>query len=644
MPAPGRPVAIDTDPGVDDALALMLALRSPELRVELITTVAGNVPVTTATANVLRLLALLAPARWPPVAQGAARPLRYPLHTALDVHGPDGLGGITALRQDDGQPRYPLPSQPRPSRQAVSRLVELVARYRGELTLIALGPLTNIARAIQRAPDTMRTLGQLVIMGGAIGVPGNVTPAAEFNVFVDPHAAEVVLGAGIPTLLVPLDVTRQVRLTHAFLERAGRGSRLAQAVRDLTRALLRREPEGLPLHDPLAVAVALDPSLVCTQVLPLGVETRGQLTRGMTIADRRTPPRRETALPQIRVALDVDAERALALFAARVLRPSRRPPPAAAARVTVVGSANLDYTVVAPHLPAAGETVLGRKGQMAYGGKGANQAVAAKRAGAEVVLVAKLGQDPAGQDYVRYLRHSGLNTAGLRQDPARPTGMALITVDRHGQNQIAVAPGANAALAPTDLEELRPLLTSGRVLLVQLETPLPTVTAALRVAKEAGMYTLLNPAPARRLPAALAPLVDLLVPNRGEAATLCGLATETLQQAAQAALALRRAGFATVVITLGADGLVYTEGDGVFWLPALPVPVRDTTAAGDTFVGYLAWGLAAGWPLRDALPLANAAAALAVTRVGAQPAIPWRDEAERLRWRHAAAQRPQRLQ
>ena len=147
-----RPVVIDTDPGIDDALALMLALRSPELRVELITTVAGNVPVPIATANARRVLALLAPPVWPAVAQGLGRPLRRPLYTATAFHSHDGLGGVTHLRHPDGSPCYPVPEQPAVHRQAVQRLLQVVQRYGRDLTVIALGPLTNIARAIHLAP------------------------------------------------------------------------------------------------------------------------------------------------------------------------------------------------------------------------------------------------------------------------------------------------------------------------------------------------------------------------------------------------------------------------------------------------------------------------------------------------------------
>jgi len=320
-PPTPRPVALDTDPGIDDALALMLALRSPELRVELITTVAGNVPVQVATANARRVLAMLAPSAWPVVAQGAGYPLRRPPHTATAFHGDDGLGGVTALHHADGSPYYPLPEQPAARRQAVQRLLQLVQHHGRDLTLIALGPLTNVARAIQLSPTTMQQLGRLVIMGGAIGVPGNVSPVAEFNIFVDPHAADVVLRAHLPITLVPLDVTRQVRLTRDFLQHAsqGAGTGLVQVTHHLTQQWLHSQAEGMAMHDPLAVAVAIDPSLVTLTSLPVCVETRGPHTIGMTVADRRSPAYWSHDMPRLEVALEVDAPRVLELFAARVL-------------------------------------------------------------------------------------------------------------------------------------------------------------------------------------------------------------------------------------------------------------------------------------------------------------------------------------
>jgi ribokinase len=636
MTALPRPVAIDTDPGVDDALALMLALRSPELRVEIITTVAGNVPVETATANARRLLALIAPPACPPLAQGASRPLRRPLHTATYVHGNDGLGGLTSLYRRDGTPCYPLPNTLTVSRQAPRRLLQLVQTYRQDLTIIALGPLTNIARAIQLAPATMQQLGRLVIMGGAIGVPGNVTPTAEFNIFVDPHAAAIVFASGLPITLVPLDVTRQVRLTRTFLRQTvhGRGTKLAQAIQQMTRHLLDGpgQERGMAMHDPLAVAMVLDASVVQLTRLPIQIETRGLQTIGMTVADWRDPTRRPADASLVEVALEVDTSRVLDLFAARVLHNpgralGRRP---RQARVIVVGSANTDLTVPTPHLPTRGETVLGAALQTAFGGKGANQAMAAKRAGAHVAFLGKLGQDAYGQDYAQYLRRAGIDISGLRWAPQSPSGVALIMVDRRGQNQIAVASGANATLTADDLDGLPALLEAAQVLVVQLENPLPPLEAALRQAKQAGLTTILNPAPARRLPSRLIPLIDLLVPNEVEAAMLCGQPVHTLAQACRAAQRLRQMGYRSVIVTLGKQGLVYLDEHDPVHVPGIDVEAIDATAAGDTFVGYLACALAEGQTLAKALGLANAAAALSVTRPGAQPSIPRRQEVERL--------------
>lgn len=318
-----RPVIIDTDPGIDDALALMLALRSPEVRVLLLTTVAGNVPVEVGTANASRLLALINPAVWPVLAQGASRPYRRLPHTATAVHGDDGLGGATTLRHADKSLLYPLPPALPIRRQAVQRLLQLVQQYGQDLTIVALGPLTNLARAIQRAPQIMRQLGHLIIMGGAIGVPGNISPVAEFNIFVDPHAADLVLTSGLPMTLVPLDVTRQVRLTQDLLCRQSQGTEtvLVRATRHMTQHMLgdARQAAGMPLHDPLAVAVALQPGLVQCEMLPVRVETRGQHTLGMTVAERRPEEPWAPETVPINVALKVDAARMLELFARRVL-------------------------------------------------------------------------------------------------------------------------------------------------------------------------------------------------------------------------------------------------------------------------------------------------------------------------------------
>jgi ribokinase len=384
----------------------------------------------------------------------------------------------------------------------------------------------------------------------------------------------------------------------------------------------------MAMHDPLAVAVALDASLVHTVSLPVAVETQGQQTLGMTVADRRDNKRRSAAMPRLDVALEVDAERFLRLFAERVL--NRQTPRTACTRrhanVVVVGSVNTDLTVQTAHLPVPGETVLGSALHTSFGGKGANQAVAAKRAGAQTTLLAKLGRDRYGQDYAVHLHREGLDTAYLKWASDVPTGVALITVDRRGQNQIVVAPGANEALQADDLSASEAQLTSAQALLVQLETPLTTVEAALRRAKTAGIMTVLNPAPAQRLPARFARLVDLLIPNEVEAAILCDKPTGSLRQARVAVNLLYEQGYRMVVLTLGKRGVIYRDANGLGHAPALKVEAIDATAAGDTFVGYLACALAEGRSLAEAVRLANAAAALSVTRIGAQSSIPQRHE------------------
>jgi len=318
------PLLIDTDPGIDDALALLLAFASPEASVEAITTVAGNVPVERSTENVFRILEKLKSPHPPVVARGAARPLVRPLVSATHVHGEDGLGDLNQFRNPDGSPRYP-PVEARPSSvNGPDLILETARRFRGELVVVALGPLTNLALALQRDRDGLASVRRLVVMGGAVASPGNVTPVAEFNFYVDPEAAARVLESGLPVELIPLDVTRQAILLRATLEArlSACPGHLAQFISDFT---LRGftfgaavGEGGLTLHDPLALAVALDPSLVTFQSLHVAVEYEGTLTRGMAVADRRPLPSHHRRPPNCRVAMSVDAERFLSLFLNRL--------------------------------------------------------------------------------------------------------------------------------------------------------------------------------------------------------------------------------------------------------------------------------------------------------------------------------------
>lgn len=314
---------IDTDPGIDDALALLLALRTPDCRVEAVTTVSGNVPVDVATGNVARILGVVAgavaPPRPPVVAVGAAQPRARPLVTATHVHGEDGLGGVSAITEPDGRARFPEAPILRYPREAADLIVESARRWPGELVIVALGPLTNLALAVDRDVEALRRVRALVVMGGAIAAGGNVTAAAEFNMFVDPESAARVLAADLPITLVPLDVTREVVWPAPAVERrresADPVARFAMAVAERGLALARSWGElGITMHDPLAVGVALDPTLIETVPMPVAVETDGTLTRGMTVADRRRPSPRRRSRPNCRVALRVDAPRFLRMF------------------------------------------------------------------------------------------------------------------------------------------------------------------------------------------------------------------------------------------------------------------------------------------------------------------------------------------
>ena len=304
-------VILDVDTGVDDALAIILAVRSPELEVLGITTVSGNVPVLRCTANTLLVLEVLE-APDIPVVSGAAAPLVKAAFTAAEVHGEDGLGNVTT--------RYPTPDR-QATQGAVEFLLEMIRRFPGQLTLVATAPLTNVAMAIREDREGMRGLHGITVMGGAIRVPGNVGPTTEFNFAVDPEAAAIVLSAGLPIRLVPLDVTEQVVLSRGTVEEAKGSGKVQAFIHDITAATMafHRTHEGFDgmfLHDPLAVGVVVDPSLVRAQPMAVVVEQQGGLTAGMAVADLR---RRSRAPQTAAVCTEVESARFLHLFAQRVL-------------------------------------------------------------------------------------------------------------------------------------------------------------------------------------------------------------------------------------------------------------------------------------------------------------------------------------
>ncbi|MFQ6079987.1 MAG: nucleoside hydrolase [Thermodesulfobacteriota bacterium] len=320
-----KSVIIDTDPGVDDTLAILLALLSPELKVEAITTVNGNVSVEQATKNVSLLLDLLDPKPRPILARGAARPLKKRAFRAQSAHGSNGLGDLHRLKNADGSQKYSDPELPKNIPEATELVLDLLKRYPDELSLIALGPLTNLADALVADEKRLKGLQEVIIMGGAIGVPGNVTPAAEFNIFVDPHAAHRVFKSGLPVTLVPLDVTQKVCLESKEIENLARamGPPLGVFLSDcISKAMEHMERlkgvAAIYLHDPLAVGVAIRPSLVKTTPLSVDVETRRGITQGMTLADLRTIRDDLKQPPNIHVALAVAAKQFLSLFKERL--------------------------------------------------------------------------------------------------------------------------------------------------------------------------------------------------------------------------------------------------------------------------------------------------------------------------------------
>jgi ribokinase len=299
-------------------------------------------------------------------------------------------------------------------------------------------------------------------------------------------------------------------------------------------------------------------------------------------------------------------------------------------RVLVVGSANVDFTIAAARLPGPGETVTDGTLLINHGGKGANQAVAAHRLGAEVRFIGCLGDDEAGRAIQAALAREGIGVAGVVLTGEAATGTALIVVDGEGRNQIAVAPGANRHLAVSQIDGRREDFAWAQVVLTQLEIPPATVSRVLEEGRRQGAVTILNPAPIPERPLDAWRLVDHLTPNAGEAERLTGIVVRDHDGGARAGAALRARGVGSVIVTLGAAGAVVCAANERFGVAAWSVSAIDTTAAGDAFNGALAVALAEGRDLAAAARFASATAALACTRRGAQPSLPLRHEVERL--------------
>jgi len=295
------------------------------------------------------------------------------------------------------------------------------------------------------------------------------------------------------------------------------------------------------------------------------------------------------------------------------------------AKICVVGSCNIDLTFRVPRLPRPGETVAAHALHQGFGGKGANQAVAAAKLGAQVTMIARIGNDLFGQQTLDNLRGHRIDTIFVGNDPAQPTGLASIYVSDAGENCIAVAAGANGRLTPADVHAGASAIRAANAVICQLETPVASAIEAFRIARSAGVRTILNPAPAMPLPGELLALTDIAVPNETELAQLTGRSTATPDALESAARALRDGGPRVVVATLGAAGALLL-GETLERLPAIAVTAVDPTGAGDVFTAALAVFLAEGVDWGEAVRHAIVAAGLSVTRLGTQSAAPTRDE------------------
>jgi len=294
--------------------------------------------------------------------------------------------------------------------------------------------------------------------------------------------------------------------------------------------------------------------------------------------------------------------------------------------VIVVGSANTDLVVRAPRLPCPGETVTGGEFRIVAGGKGANQAMAASRAGARVTFIACIGGDDFGDAAVAGLRREKIDTRYVVRNKQVPSGVALIMVDARGENLISVARGSNDELLPRHVDAALPAIRRARCLLVQLEIPLASVRRAVELAARHHVPVVLNPAPAQPVPEDLLRRVTFLTPNEHELRALAGRSVESKSDIETAASKLHAAGVAQVLVTCGSRGACWCGTEGIRWFPAPKVKAIDTVGAGDCFSGAFAAAYGEGMPIAKAIRFAVAAASISVTRSGAQSAMPWRRE------------------
>ena len=296
--------------------------------------------------------------------------------------------------------------------------------------------------------------------------------------------------------------------------------------------------------------------------------------------------------------------------------------------IVVIGSSNMDLVAKAPKIPVVGETLTGTDFFMAAGGKGANQAVAAAKLGAEVIFVAKLGKDIYATKSLENFKDVGIKTQYVKQIDSTPSGIAIIAIDDNGKNIIIVVPGANGELSPADVDDANGDIATAAVVVAQLEVPMETVMQAAKVAKVHQVPFILDPAPARQLSDELLSMVDIIKPNETEAETLTGIQVTDERSAGKAADVLLSKGVKTVIITLGEKGFLLANKEGKELIANYKVKAVDSTAAGDAFTGGMAYGIALGRSVKDAALYANAVAAISVTCLGAQPSMPTRDEVD----------------
>lgn len=608
-----RPVIIDCDPGLDDAIMLFLAKQIYEIDVLGITTVAGNVSLDYTTQNALNILSML---DWNiDVYRGCQKPIKRKAIDATHIHGINGLKSVI------------LPnSHKKAKHDAISFMYEQAKKYPQQLELLAVGPLTNIAQLIIDHDDIKSLIKSITIMGGSF-THGNITPAAEFNIYADPEAAKIVFDSKIPISMIGLDVTMKDGFTQKEIdEMIVPNNPISKAIKSILDEMIFKKGSLFPpyafIHDAMALIYMIDPSIVDGKNYYVDIETESPLTLGQTVIDYLGVKKQ---VPHVFVPLKLYPYRYKSLMRKRLAAYHENNHH----QIFILGSLNMDLVYSLNRIPEQGETYHSNSFMQNSGGKGSNQAVSCRNFGLNTSLIGAVGNDGYAEILLNDLIDYHVDISYVKRS-SLPTGSAVILLTK-GDNRIILNAGANHSV---DIEQITHAISNSNIgdfFLTQFETPIGVVKDSLLLAKKKGLITILNPSPVYEVNSDLLNHVDILIMNEIEAASL---SNKSIDDQDIIPYFLSK-GVHQIIITMGSKGVLYNDQKSICFKPSLKTQVVDTTAAGDTFIGALLSEFSRKSTIHDAVQTAIYAATMAIEKEGAQKSIPKRDDVIERFYKHS---------